>query len=171
MGFSYMAAKVHTSIRLEPDLVKRINALILDGESQGAAMCRLLAAGCDALEGGEHERAQQAPDEAAARVLEILERENARLTAEHEADLRRIDEKDKQLAAALEKAHALTDKAHELAEQAQNLTEQAHVLTGMQSDVRVLPATAATDGKPDEITSDEQPPQTKKSWWREWFSF
>lgn len=166
-----MAAKVHKSFRIDVDLVKRIDALTLDGESQAAVMGRVITAGCDALEGVEHDRAQQEPDEGAARLLETLERENARLMAEHEADRAAIAEKDRLLAAALEKAHEQADKAFELAEQAQNLTEQAHVLTGMQSDVKVIPAATATDGKPDEIASDEQPQQTKKSWWRDWFGF
>lgn len=135
-----MAAKVHKSLRLDNDLVERVERLKQDGEPFSNAICRVLAVGCDSLENvARNEAVEHADaraehkaehDESTRKLITLLEADNARLVAEHENDLRRIEEKDRQLAAALSKAH--------------DLAEQAHVLTGRAQEAKKLPT--ANDG-------------------------
>ena len=170
-----MAAKVHKTLRLEESLVNRIEAQRKEGEAFSLAVNRVLAVGCDTLEGvtrnidiehaelmAEHAAGHKAGhDENTQKLIEHMEREIKRLTAEHEADRAAIAEKDRQIADALEKAHELTD--------------QAHTLLGMNSEVRVFPANVNKDEETTSTTSntgttsDAQPQPEKKSWWREWF--
>lgn len=166
-----MAAKVHKSLRLEESLVERIEAQRKEGEAFSLAVNRVLAVGCDTLEGVarniEIEHADMMAEHAEGRdkntqkLIEHMEREIKRLTAEHEADRAAIAEKDRQIADALKKAHELTD--------------QAHTLLGMNSEVRVFPANVNKDEETTSTasntgtTSDAQPQPEKKSWWREWF--
>lgn len=163
-----MAAKVHKSLRLDNDLVERVNGLREDGETLTNAMARVMAVGCDALERGTHENtvehgcstdvAQPEHDENTALLIETLRAENARLTAEHEADKAAIADKDEQIARAL-------DKAHELA-------EQAHVLVGMAQRTEALPAPdepAATDDAPAE--PEPKPAPAKISFWEWWKNY
>lgn len=127
-----MAAKVHKTLRLDNDLVERVNALKNDSETLSNAMCRVIAVGCETLERGTDENtvvaqnvAQSDHDESTQRIIDLLAEDNARLTAEHEADRKAIAEKDEQIAAALAKAH--------------DLAEQAHVLMGMAQKAEALP--------------------------------
>lgn len=126
-----MAAKVHKTLRLEPELVSRCEALRKDGEPISTAMARIIGVGCITLEcatngsTGEHDVAQPEHDvaqvehsEDAQRLIDALEAENARLRAEHEADRAAIAEKDAKIAAALDKAHELAEQAHILVAQA-----------------------------------------------------
>lgn len=132
-----MAEKIHKTLRIENDLVNRIKALQREDEALSNTMVRLMIVGCETLEKdtaedtGGHGGTHGEHGENTARLLEVLERENARLVSEHEADKRRIDEKDKQIAAALEKAHSLA--------------EQAHVLMGMAQKTEALPEAATVE--------------------------
>lgn len=154
-----MAAKVHKTLRLEESLVNRIETLRKEGEPFSLAVNRVLAVGCDTLEnvarnaGTEHAETRAEHGESTQKIISLLEAENARLLAEHEADRAAISEKDEQLAAALTRAH--------------DLAEQAHVLIGRGQDVKALPATGKGDGgAPD----DGQPQaEQKKSWWQRLF--
>ena len=156
-----MAAKVHKTLRLEESLVNRIDTLRKEGETFSLAVNRVLAVGCDTLENvtrnievehadikashkGEH-------DESTKKIIELLEKDNARLIAEHENDLERIKEKDELLATALSKAH--------------DLAEQAHVLTGAAQIAGKLPG--ADEGG--EIV-DVAPP-TKIGFWDWWKNY
>lgn len=151
-----MAAKVHKSLRLDSDLVERVQALRIGDEPLSNAMCRVLSVGCDTLEGValentlEHARSTQETDVYTAKLINMLEKENERLVAEHENDLRRIEEKDGQLAAALEKAH--------------DLAEQAHVLTGRAQEAGQLPST----DEGGEVLDVTPVPQKIRFW--DWFN-
>ena len=122
-------------------------------------MVRLMVVGCETLEQNtngdtvEHAENTAEHNENTARLLEILERENARLVAEHEADKRRIDEKDKQIAAALEKAHSLA--------------EQAHVLMGMAQKTEALPEAATVEhverAEPEPIGEEQPAPKQENT--------
>ena len=158
-----MGGKVHKSLRLEKDLIERVSALRGDGEALSNAMERIMAVGCETLERGTGEStaehavaqpvAQPEHDEITARLIGTLEAENARLTAEHEADKAAIAEKDAQIAAALEKAH--------------ELAEQAHVLVGMAQKAEALPAPAEpTEAAPPEAEPRQAP--AKIGFW-DWF--
>lgn len=162
---------VHKSIRLNDSLMKRIDGLISDGETQAETIRRVLVVGCDVLESGREgntDGAQQgtdestntrraqvgarvARDESTQRLIEYLEREIERLEAEHKADREAIAQKDEQIAQALEKAH--------------ELTEQAHVLMGMQTKTEILPAPTSSPLEDEPQAGKEQP----KSWWQRWF--
>ena len=129
-----MAAKVHKSLRLESDLVERVESLKQEDEPFSNALCRVLAVGCETLERSTDYEGENTPkgsvlqvehDESTRKLIERLEADIARLEAEHEADRAAIADKDKQLAAALTKAH--------------DLAEQAHVLTGRAQEVKQLP--------------------------------
>ena len=155
-----MAAKVHKSLRLDDSLVKRVEALRNDNEPLSNAMCRVMAVGCDTLENvarQEHVTNADAMaahkaehDENTKKIIALLETENARLVAEHEADRAAIAEKDDQIAAALAKAH--------------DLAEQAHVLTGRAQEAGQLPNPADDGG---EIV-DVSPVPEKIGFW-DWF--
>ena len=112
-------------MRLDTELVERITALKHDSEPLSNAMARVMGVGCDTLEGrahggtAEHDstRAEHAKesDENTQKLISLLEQEKERLIAEHENDLRRIEEKDRLIAKALENAHDLADQAHIIA--------------------------------------------------------
>lgn len=146
-----MAEKIHKTLRIENDLVNRVKALQREDEALSNTMVRLMIVGCETLERdtaedtGGHGGTHAEHGEDTARLLEVLERENARLIAEHEADKRRIDEKDKQIAAALEKAHSLA--------------EQAHVLMGMAQQAEALPEAAPAE----QVEQTEPEPIGKES--------
>ena len=154
-----MAAKVHKTLRLDEGLVNRITSLGKEGEAFSNTVNRVLAVGCDTLENvtrsvdlehaemmAEH-RAEH--DENTQKIIDLLEKENARLAADHEADRKAMAEKDKQLAAALEKAHELAD--------------QAHVLLGMTQESKNLPS-SDEGGEVLDIT-----PSRKVMTFGEWF--
>lgn len=162
-----MAAKVHKSLRLDNDLVERVEKLKQDSEPFSNALCRVLTVGCEHLERGtvestaehvvaqsEHGVAQAEHDESTAKLIENLEREAERLRAEHEADKAAIADKDEQIARALAKAH--------------ELAEQAHVLVGMAQKTEALPA--PDEGEGGAITAEAEPkaPPAKIGFW-EWF--
>lgn len=155
-----MAAKVHKSLRLDNDLVERVEKLKQDSEPFSNALCRVLAVGCECLERGtvestsEHDVAQAEHDESTAKLIENFEREAERLRAEHEADKAAIADKDEQIARALAKAH--------------ELAEQAHVLVGMAQKTEALPA--PDEGEGGAITAEAEPkaPPAKIGFW-EWF--
>lgn len=156
-----MAAKVHKTLRLEENLVKRIETQRKEGEAFSLTVNRVLAVGCDTLEGvtrnidvehadmmTEHTKEH---DKNTAKVIELLEADRARLIAEHENDLERIKEKDAQLAEALVKAH--------------DLAEQAHVLTGAAQVAGNLP-------KPDEGGEIvDVKPTVKIGFWEWWKNY
>ena len=131
-----MAAKVHKSLRFDNDLVERVERLKREGEPFSNAVERVLGVGCDTLENvarnetvehaGARAAIQAEHDENTQKIIDLLEKDNARLVAEHEADRAAIADKDKQIAAALAKAH--------------DLAEQAHVLTGRAQEAGQLPA-------------------------------
>jgi len=158
-----MAAKVHKSLRLDNDLVKRVEALRNENEPLSNAMCRVMAVGCDTLENvarQEHVRNAEAMaehkaehDENTQKIITLLEAENARLVAEHEADRAAIAEKDEQIAAALAKAH--------------DLAEQAHVLTGRAQEAGQLPKPADDGG---EIVTVSPVPE-KIGFWDWWKNY
>lgn len=157
-----MAAKVHKSLRLDNDLVERVDALRESDEPLSNAMARVMAVGCETLERGTHEStaeravAQTEHAESTARLIATLEQEAERLRAEHEADRAAIAEKDEQIAAALAKAHEL---AH-----------QAHVLMGMEKTAEALPAPGEAGATGDAATDTEPKPAPAKigflDWWR-----
>ena len=129
-----MAAKVHKSLRLDNDLVERVERLRNEDEPFSNAMERVLIVGCDSLERGTDDGTENTPengvaqaehDESTRKLIERLEADIARLEAEHEADRAAIADKDEQLARALAKAH--------------DLAEQAHVLTGRAQEAKQLP--------------------------------
>lgn len=155
-----MAAKVHKTLRLDESLVERLEALRKEGEAFSLTTNRVLAVGCDTLENVarnievEHADmmagARAEHDESTQKLISLLEAENARLVAEHEADRAAMAEKDEQIAAALAKAH--------------DLAEQAHVLTGRAQEAGRLP-------KPDEGGGeivDVTPAPEKIGFW-DWF--
>lgn len=154
-----MGAKVHKSLRLDNDLVERVERLRNDNEPLSNAMCRVMAVGCDTLEGVAREaRAEQVEtrngarekhDETTERLIKLLEDDKARLIGEVEGYKAAIAEKDAQIAAALEKAHELAD--------------QSHVLIGMTQQARELPS--PEDGG--EVL-DVTPTPAKIGFW-EWF--
>ena len=129
-----MGAKVHKSLRFESALVDRVERLRQPGENFTNAVNRILEVGARVLENGTQTetaahveaqaKAQAEYDEKNEKIISLLEAENARLLADHEADRAAIAEKDRQLAEAMERAHALAEKAHDLA-------DQSHVLIGM----------------------------------------
>ena len=157
-----MAAKVHKSLRLEKDLLERVEVLKLDGESVSNALCRVLSVGCDTLEGAaqtstyEHgantQKSTDDTDVYAAKLIDLLEKENERLVEQHADDLRRIEEKDGQIAAALTKAH--------------DLAEQSHVLAGRAQEAGQLPPAAHDEGG--EVMSVSTIPKkiTFREWWK-----
>ena len=112
-------------MRLDGELVGRVEALRYESEPLSNAMARVMGVGCDTLEGKaqdgtvEHMRARagytERSDESTKKLISLLEKENERLTAEHENDLKRIEEKDRLIAKALESAHDLADQAHIIA--------------------------------------------------------
>ena len=159
-----MAAKVHKSLRLDKDLVDRIDALRDGDENLSNAMARVMAAGCETLERGtvcstaEHAEstgvAQPEHGESTALLIETLRAENARLAAEHEADRAALADKDEQIARALDKAH--------------DLAEQAHVLMGMAQKTEALPG---ADAQPEAANAEAGAGQAPKKisfrdWWR-----
>ena len=155
-----MAAKVHKTLRLDESLVKRIEGQRKEGEAFSLTVNRVLAVGCDTMEGVtrniniEHadlmaERTTE-HDKNTQKVISLLEAENARLLAEHEADRAAIADKDAQLATALAKAH--------------DLAEQAHVLTGAAQVAGKLPS--ANDGEIVDVT-----PPTKIGFWDWWKNY
>ena len=162
-----MAGKVHKTLRLEKDLVDRVEALRNEGEATSSAMTRIIAVGCDCLERGtdcgtgEHSVAhdvaqpvaQPEHDESTAKLIERLETDIERLTLEHEADRAAIADKDEQLARALERAH---DLAH-----------QAHVLIGMEK-TEALPS-ADGQGTTEAAPKAEAEQKPKKISFREWW--
>lgn len=157
-----MAAKVHKSLRLDNDLVERVDALRKRDEPLSNAMTRVMAVGCETLERGtqestaEHAVAQTEHDESTARLIATLEQEAERLRAEHEADKAAIAEKDEQIARALAKAH--------------ELAEQAHVLMGITQKTEALPAPiegGATEAAPIEAAPKPAPAKIGfMDWWR-----
>lgn len=158
-----MGAKVHKSLRIESDLIERVEKQREQDEPLSNAICRVLLVGCETLEGVTREdkaahavaqeRAQAEYDEKNEKIITLLENENARLITEHENDLRRIEEKDKQLAAALEKAHELAD--------------QSHVLIGMSQETKRLPDNDKA-GEVLDITPSDRP-MTFGEWFRQRF--
>ena len=159
-----MAAKVHKSLRLDDSLVKRVEALRNDNEPLSNAMARVMGVGCDTLENVARNEAvmnseamaayKAEHDENTQKIIALLETENARLAAEHEADRKAIAEKDEQIAAALAKAH--------------DLAEQAHVLTGRAQEAGQLPKPADDEGG--EIV-DVTPAPAKIGFWEWWKNY
>lgn len=158
-----MAAKVHKSLRLDKNLVERVERLKRDGESFSNAVERVLIVGCDSAENvtrnevAEHAANTGVPqgehDESTRKYITLLETENARLTAEHEADRAAIADKDEQIAAALSKAH--------------DLAEQAHVLTGRAQELGALPSAPDNDGG----VLDVSPAPAKIGFWDWWRNY
>ena len=135
-----MAAKVHKSLRFESSLVARVELLRQPDENFKDAVNRILEVGARVLENGTQTetaayaeakaKAQAEYDEKNEKIISLLEAENARLLADHEADRAAIAEKDRQIAAALEKAHDLADQSHVLIgmTQAKQITDGGEVL-------------------------------------------
>lgn len=150
-----MGAKVHKSLRIDNDLIERVEKLKEENEALSNAICRVLYVGCETLEcstaesTAEHDVAQREHDESTRKLIERLEADIERLTAEHEADRAAIADKDKQIAAALEKAHELAD--------------QSHVLIGMTQEAKKLP-TGEEGGEVLDVT-----PIPEKISFREWW--
>lgn len=151
-----MAAKIHKSLRLDSDLVERVKALRIGDEPLSNAMCRVMAVGCDTLEGVAldttiyHARNTPESDIYTAKLINHLEGENERLLKQLEESTSRIAEKDKQLAAALMKAH--------------DLAEQAHILMGRSQETG---HSTATDDNSEIVTVN--PIKEKIGFW-DWFN-
>ncbi len=152
-----MGAKVHRSLRIESDLAERIERLRKDNETITHAMSRVMAVGCDTLEGIAQETRLETASErlkhnaTTEKLITMLEDDKKRLIAEVDGYKEIVAEKDKQIAAALAKAH--------------DLTEQAHVLTGAAQVTGKLPS--ADDGG--EIV-DVTPP-VKIGFWEWWKNY
>ena len=120
-----MADKVHKSLRLDVDLVERVEALKNPGESTAAAMCRFMALGCDTVEhANEHEEKAEKHNEHTEKLISLLEADNARLVALNEKYLGIIADKDEQIKQALDRAY--------------DTVEQAHILVGLAQDTKAI---------------------------------
>lgn len=127
-------AKVHKSIRFDYALYERVENLRLPDENFTDAINRILEAGVCALDSARkldtnglyentanaeaHAKAQSElqveHDENTKKIITMLEEENARLIAEHEADRVALADKDALIAEALHKAHELTENSQVL---------------------------------------------------------
>lgn len=138
-----MAAKPQRSIRFEDEAFNGVVRVQLPDETFTATVNRVLLVGVDAIERETQAKpskaqfeAQTKPDEtqegygAAARYIQRLEDENARLVAEHEADRAAIAEKDRQLYEALNRAHELASQSNTIALAAQERKRIPATTTG-----------------------------------------
>lgn len=124
-------AKVHKSIRFDYALFERVESLRLPDENFTEAINRILEAGVCALDSARNQdtsgiytntgayaktqyEVQAEHDEQTEKIIAMLEKENARLIAEHEADRAALAEKDALIAEALHKAHELTENSQVL---------------------------------------------------------
>lgn len=96
-------ATVKKSIRVDKEAADRVSALKAEGESESSAYCRVIAAGLEALEGGQigDKTADNSPTQA-DRIADLKE------TTEYLKS--QIDAKDKQL----ERMQELVAQAHSL---------------------------------------------------------
>ena len=141
--FATMGTKVHKSLRIDSDLVKRIELLKLNDEPLSSTMCRVMEVGCDTLEHtpGNTKKSDE-HDANTRKIIALLEAENARLVATNEVYTKAIADKDKQIVAALERAHELAD--------------QSHVLLGMAQENQRI-ANADEGGEVLDITPSDKP--------------
>ena len=150
-----MGAKVHKSLRIDKELVDRMERLRDNDEPLTHTMNRVMSVGCDTLEGIaqesrlEHASARLKHDATTEKLITMLEEDKKRLITEVDEYKEIVTDKDRQIAAALEKAHELAD--------------QSHVLLGMTQKANELPNTEGGD------VLDVTPIPEKISF-REWWS-
>lgn len=164
-----MAAKPQRSLRFEQEAYDGIIRLKQPNETFTATVNRLLLVGIDKVEGEiqakrearqgvaqeGHDETQTTHDEGAARYVELLEAENARLIAEHEKDLERIARKDEQIAEAL-------SRAHDLAAQSNHIAMLAHDVGRIPASTTAQEITVVTTDENDD-TEDDTKGETQES--------
>lgn len=103
--------KVHKTIRLEEETFEQVQALKREGESDNAAMLRIVEAGISSLEAAAQGGEEAAPVEGSnAALVQALTAHVASLTAEAETYREQLATKDRQIDALT----ALTDHAQQL---------------------------------------------------------
>lgn len=157
-------AKVHKSLRLDAELVERVTAHKLPGETEVTAFALVLSAGCDHLEGcqvgentvrtradqaehgGEHAENTQrnTPDPMGGTVEELRDHiETLKQTTAYMREQLKV--KDEQIAVA-----------NRLADQAQILTGRAQELHAMSTETKAL---------------EEPVAEGRKTWREKWRAF
>lgn len=98
--------------------------------------------------------------------VNMLTRENERLTKENQAQSELIKQKDKEIADYAQRFATLADQAQHL-----HLADQKHIIDADKSIERIASAIEATSPPPkDAEEPSQQPPETQKSpkWWEFW---
>lgn len=121
--------KVHKTIRLEEETFEQVQALKREGESDNAAMLRIVEAGISSLEAAAQGGEEAIPIEESGALVQALTAHVASLTAEAETYREQLATKDRQI-------DALTA-----------LTGQAQQLHGMTEAKQLAEATAPETGR------------------------
>ena len=139
-------AKVHKSVRIDEEIYTRMEEQRSKGETDAALINRVLSAGCSSLEAGEEKQTTHDAELTIMReYVDTLKDTNAELADRVRNYERRIEEKDRQLAEAMAKAHELAD--------------QAHVLLGRNQEIKALPHVVEAQKETNEAnpTNREEP--------------